>query len=41
MKAFVSGMYSAAKNKDENIVVSIGPCADIEENKNTYFADVE
>lgn len=41
VNAFVSGMYSVAKNKDKNIIVSISPCADIEENKNTHFADVE
>lgn len=41
VNAFVSGMYSAVKSKNENIIVSISPCADIEENKNTHFADVE
>ena len=41
VNAFVTGMYSAAKNKNENIIVSISPSADIEENKNTHFADVE
>ncbi len=41
VNAFVTGMYSAVKNKDEKIIVSISPSADIEENKNTHFADVE
>ncbi len=41
VNAFVTGMYSAVKNKNKNIIVSISPCADIEENKNTHFADVE
>lgn len=41
VNAFVSGMYSAVKNKDKNIIVSISPCADVEENQNIHFADVE
>lgn len=41
VNAFVSGMYSAVKSKNKNIIVSISPSADIEENKNTHFADVE
>lgn len=41
VNAFVSGMYSAAKSENENIIVSISPAADIEEDMNTHFADVE
>ncbi len=41
VNAFVAGMYSAAKNKDENIIVSISPASDIEKNINTHYADVK
>lgn len=41
VNAFVTGMYSAAKNKSEKIIVSISPAADIDADMNTHFADVE
>ena len=41
VNAFVSSMYAIAKNKEKNIIVSISPSANIEEDKNTHFADVE
>ena len=41
MNAFVTGMYSAAKTENENIIVSISPMADIETDMNTHFADVK
>ena len=40
VNAFVSGMYSAAKSKDKNIIVSISPGADIDKNMNEFYADV-
>ncbi|MBE6783471.1 MAG: hypothetical protein E7536_05610 [Ruminococcaceae bacterium] len=41
VNAFVSGMYSIAKNKSKSIIVSISPCADYDENMNRLFADVK
>lgn len=40
VNAFVSGMYSVAKAKDESIIVSISPGADIDKNMNELYADV-
>ncbi len=41
VNAFVAGMYSAAKNENKNIIVSISPMADIESDMNTHYADVK
>ncbi len=41
VNAFVMGMYSLVKSKDESIIVSISPSADIEKNKTTLYADVK
>lgn len=41
VNAFVTGMYSAAKTENKNIIVSISPMADIEADMNTHFADVK
>lgn len=41
VNAFVSGMYSVAKSKDESIIVSISPGADTDKNINELFADIE
>ena len=41
VNAFVTGMYSLVKNKDESIIVSISPSADIEKNLTTLYADVK
>lgn len=40
VNAFVSGMYSAVKSENENIIVSISPSADIVADKNVHYADV-
>ena len=41
VNAFVTGMYSLVKSKNQSIIVSISPSADIEKNKTTLYADVE
>lgn len=40
VNAFVSGMYSAVKNENEKIIVSISPSADITADRNVHYADV-
>ncbi len=40
VNAFVSGMYSAVKSENENVIVSISPSADIVADKNVHYADV-
>lgn len=40
VNAFVSGMYSAVKNEDEKIIVSISPSADISADEMVHYADV-
>ncbi len=41
INAFVSSMYSTVKNINKNIVVSISPAGNIENNYNSLFADVK
>ena len=41
VNALVSGIYSAVKSKDKNIVFSVSPAASISKNYNEFYADVE
>lgn len=41
VNAFVTGLYSAVKDFDETLIVSISPSAKLEENKTTLYADCE
>ena len=41
VNALISGVYTAIKFKDKDIVFSVSPSASIEENYNKHYADVE
>lgn len=41
VNALISSVYSLAKAKNDNMIFSISPSADIEKCKNTFYCDVE
>lgn len=41
VNALISGIYSAVKNKNKDIVFSVSPAASVKRNYNEFYADIE